>query len=227
MSKKQAKQDKQESGWQLFLDMLTPAARSAIQHKEPAKLPTPVEHKVPTDENDQFAAFRSSLMPSTRERVDGLVSDERIEPVDIEPDTNAARYCLVEGPDGEWSSVRVFKTPEGLARRIGSMEGQDMVVWAFFGIPLRITKGPQRYLLLPDGQQAITIPLYDGGPVQFVDADLLSEREIQEDGFVGRPELAVGRMPEPKMPSKKMAPGKVTKTKDDDDDDEEDEDATA
>ena len=214
----------QESGWSQFFEMLTPAARSALDNKEPSVLDAVPTNKVFTEDSDQFAKFRESLTPTTREYVDELVEiDDVKEDAGVEAD--AARYCLVEGPDGEWSSVRLFKTADGLARRIGMLSGQDMIVWAFYGIPLRLTKGPQRYLFLPDQQTAIAIPMYQGGPAKVVPVDLLSASELQEDGFIGPPELAQTNPPGPKTSS--LSPAKLTKSKDDDDDDEEEGDGVA
>lgn len=223
MSTPKDKVDKSAQAWQQFLGMLTPTTRSAVQELEPRSplMPeTPVS--VTDEETDNYRAFRNTLSA----HASGQLEEMAVVPADeevIEPDEKLVRYCLVECPDGDWSMVRMFKQPEGLARRIGQLEGEDMVVWAMYGIPLRITKGPQRYLMLPDGQTALTIPVIEGGPVKQVDADLLDSLELQDDGYIGPPELAHAHaITQQKKSSPPSAPAKGKKKANDDDEEDDD-----
>jgi hypothetical protein len=98
------------------------------------------------------------------------------------------RYGLCEAEDGEWAVMRLFKTPEQLARRLGELEGQDTVALPFYGVPLPFTKGPRRFLALPDGGY-VTVPLYPGEPVKRVEASEVSV-PVEPHGYVGPREMA-------------------------------------
>ena len=84
------------------------------------------------------------------------------------------------------------------------------MVWCFYGVPLRFTVGPQRYLMMPDQNTALSIPLVKGAKLVRADADLIP-LEWQEDGFVGPPYLAntdglqVEAVPENVPPPKNQA----------------------
>ena len=228
MSAPKDKADKSAQAWQSFLGMLTPSAKCEVQRLEPKSplSPAPPVSDFTDEETDQYHAFRKTLTGLATGQLDDIAGPDEADEA-VEPNEKLARYCLIECPDGDWSMVRMFKTPDGLARRIGQLEGEDMVVWAMFGIPLRITKGPQRYLLLPDGMTALTIPVVVGGPVKEVEADLLDQLELQDDGYLGPPELAQAHtIAQEQKSSTAPAKGGKKKTKqpeddytDDDDDD--------
>jgi hypothetical protein len=105
------------------------------------------------------------------------------------------QFCLVECPDGEWPVVKTFPTADALAQRVGELHGQDCVVWAFYGIPLRLTRGPRRHLLLPDGT---ALPATWGGAGR-VSADQFTSADVQDDGFVGPPELSASAQRAPSV----------------------------
>lgn len=173
-----------------FVAGLPSFAARAITCPPPAELRVEPDCDVSDEAEDAFDAFVGSLPGQARAAitVPPPADPERPGPDDV------ARFALVETTDGEWSKLRVFKTAEGLARRIGALEGTDTVVVPFFGLPLKITRGPQRYLTLPNGQ-AVQIPLYDGAPARVIPADLMPEVPIQEDGFIGPIELSEGQAP--------------------------------
>jgi hypothetical protein len=210
--------------WDHFLGLLTKSTRAALTREAPKALATPPLLQPSDEETDDYSILRASLTAATRDTLDAMVTN--IENEEVQPNEDSGRYCLVEHPDGEWSNVRLFKTLEGLARRIGSLEGQDMQLWAFYAIPLVFTKGKQRYLMAPDGASAIQIPIYEGAPIKTIASDLLDGTPTQEDGFVGPVELAETRMMELKKAKSNATPPKPNKKErkhDDDDDDEEDE----
>jgi hypothetical protein len=200
---------------------LTAAAQKAIS-KPPAQ-PLSIAKPASTDNDDVdgFEFVCRDLSPAAREAVSVMVGAEPS--TDEIADVGMARYCMVEAVDGEWPTLRMFKTAEALAKRIGAMEGEDAVLWVYFGLPLQFTRGPQRYLLLPDGVTAIQVPMYAGGPCRKVSSDLLSNLETQDDGFVGPPELTVV-LEAPGKPIKKDAPSAKIYEEDDDDDDDDEED---
>ena len=212
-----SKEQKQAEIWKTWTGALSEAARKALQHKEPPALPVETSPTKDDEETDAYHKFRMSLSLEAREWLDNNV-DTTLKP-DEEIDTSVARFGIVEGPDGDWPMMRLYKTPEALARRVGQLEGEDMVLWCFFGLPIQITRGPQRFLLLPGGTQAVTIPLIEGGPCKVVPADLLDGVEIQDDGFIGPPELANTKLVMAKLePAKKK---KASSSADDDEDDDE------
>jgi len=224
MSKNKA-EDKQAQAWEFWQASLSPAARKALDEPEPPALPVSSPAASADDEEDAYAELCERLSVQAREALDQAEPAAPSSPDTIErPDQLLARPCLVESPNGDWATLRVFKTMEGLARRIGDLEGSDTVVWAVFGVPMRLTKGPQRYLLLPDGENAIMVPMYSGGPVKKVEASLLEGLEMQEDGFIGPYELANTKVVSAKLENQQPAPAKGKESSDDDDDDDDDDD---
>jgi hypothetical protein len=210
-----SKKDKQTQAWETWTDTLTAKAKAALQRVEPSRLPVETSPRSDDEEADAYASFRDSLTGKAQEWLDAGVDTEP--KPDEEVDTSVARWGLVEAPDGEWATMRLFKTPEGLAKRIASLEGQDVVVAAFFGLPLQVTRGTQRYLILPGGQQAVMIPIYAGGPCKLVPANVLDSLEIQDDGFLGPPELANTLLVSDKLD--KMAQSAVQDEEDEDEND--------
>lgn len=204
--------------WEKWAAGLSPEARAALGG-EPADV-LPVERVPAADGDDEaaYAALLASLSPVARQAL-GESAQARPPAPEQEYDATLARYGLVECPDGEWGAMRIFKRVEGLASRVGQLEGEDVVVWAFFGLPVRLTKGPQRYLLLPNGK-AVMVPAYEGGPTKVVDADLLDTLEIQEDGYLGPPELANSKLVHTKLEGPQ--PENASAQGGDDDDDPED-----
>lgn len=218
--------DKNAAAWQQFMSMLTPRCKTEVQNTECTSVlstNTP-DDTIEDEETAQYMAFRATLSAAAAEQLDALFGDSEDDSVEV--NDKLARYCLIECPDGGWSTVRMFKNKEDLARRLGRLEGEDMVVWAMFGVPLRLTKGPQRYLLLPDGMTALTIPIIEGGPVKTIEADLLDQIELQDDGYVGPPELAQAHTVADEDKKHKTTPNKSKQMIEDDyldDDDDEDE----
>ena len=98
---------------------------------------------------------------------------------------NGSGYCMVEAADGEFADLRLFQTLEGLVHRLTDLEGCDVSVFPFFGTPLPISKGPNRFLLLPN-DKAVAITKQQ----QHVD---LSEEDVtvEESGFLGPPALGI------------------------------------
>ena len=98
-------------------------------------------------------------------------------------------WCLVECHDGELPVCRLYRHLPDLCHRLRELDGQDVTAHAFWGWPLWITKGFPRQLILPDGAQE---------QIQEGLASLLTAGvEIQEDGFLGVPELVLPAPPSP------------------------------
>jgi hypothetical protein len=205
-------EDRSARAWNTWKDTLTEQAGRAVSDASDAADPVVAASRPKRLDDTETESYRDFFDSLTSAGQEALAVEPENDTEAVEP--AAVRYCLVEAPDGEWPVQRVFKTAEGLARRLGQLEGQDVVATPYYGIPLRLTKGPQRYLLLPDGQSAIQVPMYPDGPAKVVEADLLGELEIQEDNHLGKPELTESRTLADKLRGKKY----------DEDEDEEDED---
>jgi hypothetical protein len=174
--------------WSEWASGLSRAARKALEPTSRLPVPAPVQDA----HEAEFLSLRAGLTRAAREALDGMAASP---PSYQQADARLARPCLVEAPDGDWPLLRQFHSLEDLVRRLGQLEGEDVVAWAFFGIPLPFTRGPQRYLALPDGVRAITVPLYEGGPIRAVPLqDVLDTLGVQEDGFLGPPELSDTRI---------------------------------
>lgn len=209
--------DKSRQAWDAFVATLSTDARLAANTNAAQALSlSPVA--IPEDCDDEFQRFRSSLSTSAREALDRLAGAP---PSEAEPSvTVQPSYCLVESPDGGWATMRLFRTPEALAQRVGQLEGSDTVVWAVYGVPIPITTGMQRYLHLPDGQTSIMVPPYDGGPCRQVRTDLVEGLQIQFDGYVGPRELSET----PSIPERDLVrAGKASRRSNNDNDNDDDE----
>lgn len=170
-----------KDGFAAFMDELSPQTRETIvrrQRGEEESLPRSTEPGAA-----EFTAVRSMLSPELQERLTSRVE------ADDTPKPMSMRYGIVESPNGEWAYTRLFKTAEELSDRVAALEGQDVVVQCFYGIPLPITKGRQRYMALPDGRM-FRIPTFPGGKGESVDPATIRDLEIEDRGFLGPPELA-------------------------------------
>lgn len=163
--------------WNKWAATLPPETQSQLDGlRQPWEKPKPPE----TGDNEFFA----SLPAETRNALQG----RPVSPP-VNADMGEVLFGLVECRDGEYPLMRIFRRAEDLARHLGTLEGEDVAVWAYYGIAMPFTAGPMRYLYLPDNQHALTVPTYEGGPVRKVRTDILS-LAMQEDGFLGPPELA-------------------------------------
>ncbi len=180
-----------EDVWAAALAKLTPAAQATAatwnERDHPLATAPP-----PDDGDEDRQAFDRVVAkyPIVAERLAAMTPAAAPSPA---PDLTQVRYGVVESPDGEWPVTRLFKTPEGLATHLGRLEGSDTSVACFYGVPLPITKGPQRYLLLPDGANVVEIPLHTTADPRVVSADAIRTAAIEENGFLGPPELATTR----------------------------------
>ena len=198
---------KKNEAWEAFLSKLSKPARAAMTTQDNPLVP-PAPTPEPDDEADAYQAFLSRLSPSARAAFGGKAAEPQ-PAAGVEEAT--PRWGIVEATDGEWAKMRLFKTAEALARRVQELEGTDTVVWCFYGLPLPLSKGPQRYLTMPSGTKLMQVPLFKGGPTKLVDADLLPNLEAEEAGYVGPRELSEA------VPLTEKAEIPVTAGPDDDD----------
>lgn len=167
--------EKKQSAWDVWKTRLPAATLQSIEGST-AVAPT------------EFDAFAQHLPPSVRSSVAAVVAGPSPPPEETCKE-EAKRFGCVESENGEFSTLRMFRDADSLVRYLGSVEGEDKVIWCFYGVPLRFTRGPQRYLMLPDNNTALSIPLLPGVKLVRADADLI-DLEWQEDGFVGPAYLA-------------------------------------
>lgn len=143
------------------------------------------------DDGDEAAAagrsFVAALPPSLRPALAALAAPDP--PPAAAADVPAARYGLVECPDGEWPRLRLFAAAEELARHLGRLDGSDTIAWCFYGVPLFFTRGPRRYLDLPDGRK-MRVPRSASEPCRVVPAGQAAGRPVEQSGYLGPPELA-------------------------------------
>lgn len=164
--------------WATWLATLSPAAQAQITG---AARPATVGD----DDQQAFTAWEASLTEEARAALRGPVAVGT-----ATPPPKDLRLSLMEFHDGQLPVLRVYSSAAALARRLQALQDQDVAVIPFYGKPLKFTKGPQRYLQLPDGDNVIMIPLVKGGPTTILEADLLNDPVYQEDWYIGPAELA-------------------------------------
>jgi hypothetical protein len=74
------------------------------------------------------------------------------------PVVTKPEFCLILVRDGGWPVLEICGDVESLTKRMRALEGEHVSVLPFFGIPVPYTKGPGRFLQLPDGQP---YPVFD------------------------------------------------------------------
>lgn len=183
---------------EVFLAGLSPAARAAITGLAAGPLeaaPAPRREDADDAEYDG-ERFAASLSPAARAwlaQAGGVVPPPPNPAAEAEAAAaRGAKYLIIESGDSGWATVRACRGHEAMARRLQELEGTDTVVHCVYGVPLRVSRGPQRYVELPGGRQVVSVPLYDGGPVAVSPKDDAAFVP-QADGFLGPPELSAPR----------------------------------
>lgn len=110
------------------------------------------------------------------------LKDVRLEGMDPRwprEDDRRPHYCMMECPDGEYPTLRIFTTVDAMVDRMRTHieKEEDICLFPFFGIPLPFGKEPHRLLFLPDNRAIPLTKQAEYAPVHDV--------PIQEDGFVG------------------------------------------
>jgi len=135
---------------------------------------------------------------------------QNAEPIQLPKEADNKFGCVL-CESGEYPSLFTFPTMTALTNFISSKEGEDVAIVPFIGSIILLTKGPNRFLLLPGNQQAVVVPKLPVKRVVVIDANLV-ETELQEDWFLGPLELT-RTYEDPQL-----------EEEDDDDDDEDDSD---
>lgn len=123
------------------------------------------------------------LSPAARQ----LASEINSQPLDLAPkDLPRLRYAAFVVADGELPKVHIFPGLSGLLTFMRRKEGEDVAVWPLWGEILPFSKGPDRYLCLPGGKQAVMVD-----DAKIVESLEELELEMEEEGYMGPPSLAV------------------------------------
>lgn len=139
----------------------------------------------------EYHRLRSQLPQSVQDFMDGQVLPSEEEKCPCKP-----HWCVCESPEGEFLKIRIFRELSKLVGYLAALEGREIAVWNFWGVPVRMTlrntTSNQRYLILPGGEEAVLIAR---GPLTKIPASLvLPEDEATErfqlDGWLGHPALA-------------------------------------
>jgi hypothetical protein len=156
--------------------------------------------------NPEFESFASHLSPQTLAVIESEKAEDDKTTSTLPDET--ARFCLIECTDGETPLMRAYASPEAMGERIRVLDGTDTHVFMVFGVPCRITKAPNRMLLLPQDTAIQLTPA-------IVMIDVMEESvEIEANGFLGLPELMIVTNPEAREARRRSV--QPAKPKDDD-----------
>jgi hypothetical protein len=169
--------NKDKLKWEVFTNSLGPDARAYLRG-QPA----------PEDGELNFEDWKATFSPDAQEALSRAADPP---PISVAIDDADYQYCICVCRDGEFPILRRFSRVEQLADFVSQLRDQGVWVFAFHGLPVAMTAGPQRYLVLPDLRTAVTIPIAEHEPVSRVDLDRLDHVELQEDGYLGSIELMV------------------------------------
>lgn len=102
-----------------------------------------------------------------------------------------ACWNLVVCRDGDYATIHEFGTEDEVAAEIRKYDGTDTIVFVVHGRQAKISRKPQRFLILPDCEQVL--PIFDvsalGLPARYTPQGL--DLAVQENGFLGRAEYTL------------------------------------
>ncbi len=183
---------KAKAKWNQHLDEI-PGLRDAIDGVTGRKVLEAC--RVSTDATAEYDNTLASLPPSLRESLQRDLEDHEVTEEPTPPGASNLQWCLAVMPEGEFPRVTVFPSAERLASAVASREGEEVAVWPFFGIPLRLSRsvadssGRQvRYMLLPN-QAAITVGSHLNGLELIGQSELPPDLAMQDEGWLGDQEL--------------------------------------
>jgi hypothetical protein len=176
--------------WEKTLARLQPATLASLE-----RLLSPLPpSSVPQIEPEDVVAFRDSMSRLNPVLLQKLAPAAAIEEAPS-PNPPGAKYMLYVVPDGEAPHVRCFDTAEDWARGLGKLDGDDVYVLPVWGVPLQFTQGPRRWLKLPNGLEAMSVPEFAAEQVRLCSVeDLANELPLQDDGYLGPPLMTASEM---------------------------------
>jgi hypothetical protein len=208
------------SQWDAWWAHLTNVAKLAAQEPYGGFIARDfaAQKSVTYDDEQHFKNSFAKLSDFARTIIQEEATAEMV-PGDVVPNFASVGYWIVECADGETPKLKNMKTLVALAKYLSSADGKDVYVFPLYGIALPVTKGPQRYLYLPDGATAVTIPVVKNGAVTEVDTEVLRDTvKMQADYYFGPIEMITSvTFKEDKKPAVRQQP-KPPLTDDDFDD---------
>jgi hypothetical protein len=90
--------------------------------------------------------------------------------------------------------IHRYQSIEALATHIGRLDGTDTFAYCLYGSVMRFTEGPERYLLTPNDEMAVSIPAVANELVKRIRAcELwLRDADFQDDFYLGPPDPGQG-----------------------------------
>lgn len=189
-----------------WLNGVSPQARHQVKGS--------AELVVEQEDHSAFHQFRDELDPVAQQAARDEADTKTVWPQGRKP-----KFCLAMQKDGEWQTLKIFGDLDTLVARLRELEGTDTGAIPFLGIPLPVTKGPDRLLMLPDNT---AVRIRDGKKID----EIQDEVVLQDDWFFGPPELAIvtSRPDDDDEETKTKKKGKIPKPPEDDEEDDEEED---
>lgn len=196
--------NKKQLRWEKLLGKLSPATR--------ARLSGSVTATVRSTEKSASRSLLSQLSPVTQSLIEDYKS-----PTDRFPEGRVPKYCLVEAPDGDFPTMRMYTSAEAMACRVKELEGEDVVVMMFLGMPIPVTKGPHRIIVLPNNTFLCLDPVVRTIAAAAMDQDI----SVQEDGFLGDLSLSMSSklLADDEISANQANRGKTSQSTDDESDD--------
>lgn len=90
---------------------------------------------------------------------------------------------MIESHDGEYPRIYTYKTDAAVIKRMLDLDGQDVCVFPFFGIPVPFSRESPRIVFLPNAD-AVHM---SGQPM--TEEAFEQDFDLQEHGFLGPVEL--------------------------------------
>lgn len=181
------RKSKTQAAWDKLLEELTSHARE--------KLSGSATEKEETADSDEYLWLVRSLPTPSADAFQSIPAKPPSEPDDVTP-----RWCLCEMPEGGYPKIRIFHDLAGLCRHITRLEGEEISVWPFYGVPIRFTTSRdgtpgRRYVFLPHEAQAVELPCHPEDepklvPTEGLNVGVTDALDFQYDGWLGDPALA-------------------------------------
>lgn len=173
------KSKKSELLWDQMFSNLSPEAKAAIGQQ--VTLAPAV-----SEEEMEFQSFHRAASQLGQQSLRRPTTPGEVFSQGLTPDSQhvVPGYWVVEQEEGENPTRKNFRNNvKALAEYLAKLKDKDVFVHIFYGVPLHFTKEPNRTLLLLDNTAVQFQPI-----VRMLKG-LTDAVEVQEDGFMGPPEL--------------------------------------
>jgi hypothetical protein len=157
------------SRWEQILSQFSPQTRFRLQQPGKTKLETA------NDDSESRQLFRQ-LSPAAQ----AASRDDQEWPIGRKPG-----HLLFEFPEGDAPTVRIFRSAEAMLHRMKANVGNDVHCYSVYGVLQYFSEGPDWIIFLHDD----TAFRFHPRVVQVDEQP--GPLKIQEDGFLGGPELVL------------------------------------